>query len=172
MLNKFLLIIYYLILQHIPMQPMPGYKVGYALRRAIVKRVLRRCGKDVIVKNHCYFGIGNRLTVGDRSQLGQNARFGGDITLGDDVVMGPDVVFMATSHAFDRLDIPINQQGALPEKPIIIGNDCWIGTRVIILPGVHLGNHCIVASGAVVTKSFPDNCIIGGVPAKCIKKRS
>jgi acetyltransferase-like isoleucine patch superfamily enzyme len=63
-------------------------------------------------------------------------------------------------------------QGAKPEEPIVIGNDCWIGTRVIILPGVHLGNKCIVAAGAVVTRSFPDNCIIGGVPAKLLKIRS
>jgi acetyltransferase-like isoleucine patch superfamily enzyme len=79
---------------------------------------------------------------------------------------------MATSHEFKDLNTPINQQGAKPEEPIVIGNDCWIGTRVIILPGVHLGNKCIVAAGAVVTRSFPDNSIIGGVPAKLIKTRS
>ena len=53
-----------------------------------------------------------------------------------------------------------------------IGNDVWIGTRAIIMPGVEIGNHCIVASGSVVTKSFPEYCIIGGVPAKVIKKRN
>lgn len=86
--------------------------------------------------------------------------------------MGPDVVMMATSHEFKDLNTPINMQGAKPEEPIVIGDDCWIGTRVIILPGVHLGNKCIVAAGAVVTRSFPDKCIIGGVPAKLLKIRS
>lgn len=154
------------------MQPMPGYKVGYFLRRYVVKKILGvRCGKEVIVKDHCYFGNGDRLSVGDRSQLGQNCRINGRVTIGKDVVMGPDVVIMATSHEYSRLDIPINQQGSKLENPIFIGNDCWIGTRVIILPGVTIGNHCIVAAGAVVTKSFPDNCIIGGIPAKFIKSR-
>ncbi|MDD3040470.1 DapH/DapD/GlmU-related protein [Bacteroides sp.] len=78
---------------------------------------------------------------------------------------------MATSHEFKDLDTPINQQGAKSEEPIVIGNDCWIGTRVIILPGVEIGDYSIVAAGAVVTKSFPPYSIIGGVPAKLLKKR-
>lgn len=81
------------------MQPMPGYKIGYALRRRCVKRILgNRCGKKVVVKDHCYFGNGNRLTVGDNSQMGQNAKLLGTVTIGKDVLMGPDVVIMATSH--------------------------------------------------------------------------
>jgi acetyltransferase-like isoleucine patch superfamily enzyme len=57
-------------------------------------------------------------------------------------------------------------------KGIKIGKNCWIGSKVSILDGVQLGNGCIVAAGAVVTKSFPDNSIIGGVPAKLLKTRS
>lgn len=168
-MKKILLVLYYAFLQRIPMQPMPGYRLGYAFRRWCVSRLLRSCGRDVIVKDHCYFGNGGRLTVGDRSQLGSNARLNGDITIGDDVVMGPDVVMMATSHEFARLDIPINQQGSKPEEPIVIGNDCWIGTRAIILPGVHLGNQCVVAANAVVTHSFPDRSILGGYLRGCLK---
>ena len=158
-MKKIFLIIYYAILQHIPMQPMPGYKLGYKLRYWIVRNLLRQCGKDVIVKDHCYFGNGSKLTVGNRSQLGQRARLNGNITIGDDCVMGPDVVMMATSHEFKSLEIPINMQGSKKEEPIRIGNDCWIGTRTIILPGVELGDQCIVAAGAVVTHSFPKRCM-------------
>ena len=81
------------------------------------------------------------------------------------------MVMMATSHEFNRLDIPINQQGAKPEEPIVIGDDCWIGTRVVILPGVHIGNQCVVAAGAIVTRSFADRSIVGGVPARVLKTR-
>ena len=170
-MKKILLLIYYALLQRIPMQPMPGYKLGYRLRYWCARHLLRYCGKDVIVKDHCYFGNGTRLSVGDRSQLGSNARLNGDITIGKDVVMGPDVVMMATSHEFNRLDIPINQQGAKPEEPIVIGDDCWIGTRVIILPGVHIGNQCVVAAGAVVTRSFVGRCVLWEVPARVLKVR-
>lgn len=169
-MKKILLLIYYALLQRIPMQPMPGYKLGYRLRYWCARHLLRHCGKDVIVKDHCYFGNGTRLSVGDRSQLGSNARLNGDITIGKDVVMGPDVVMMATSHEFNRLDIPINQQGAKPEEPIVIGDDCWIGTRVIILPGVHIGNKCVVAAGAVVTHSFVSGCILGGGTCKGVEE--
>ncbi|HHJ14078.1 MAG TPA: acyltransferase [Gammaproteobacteria bacterium] len=167
-----LLFLYYAFFQNIPMQPFPGYKAGYLLRRILVKRIIKHCGDGVIVKNRCYFGNGSRLSVGARSQLGQNARLQGSITIGEDVLMGPDVVIMATSHRFDRLDIPINQQKEDDEKEVIIGNDVWIGTRVIILPGVKIGAHSIVGAGAVVTRSFPDYSIIGGVPAKLIKSRT
>ena len=59
--------------------------------------------------------------------------------------------------------------GKTDYKPIVIGNHCWIGTNSIILPGTKLGNNCVVAAGSVVNKEFPDNCLIGGVPAKIIK---
>ena len=55
-------------------------------------------------------------------------------------------------------------------KPVTIGNDVWIGGDVTILPGVTIGNNVVVAAGAVVTKDVPDNCVVGGVPAKIIKK--
>lgn len=55
-------------------------------------------------------------------------------------------------------------------QPIIIGNNCWIGGHATINPGVKLGHNVVVASGAVVTKSFGDNVVIGGNPAKVIKK--
>ena len=170
-MKKIYLFLYYTLFSKFPMQPFPGYKFGYATRCWIAKKVLKSCGNDVIVKDHCYFGNGERLSVGNRSQLGQNARLNGCITMGDDCVMGPDVVMMAIGHEFSDRKIPINLQGATEEKPIIIGNDCWIGTRVIVLPGVSIGSHSIVAAGAVVTKSFPEYSIIGGVPAKLLKSR-
>ena len=170
-MRRILLVCYYAFLAKIPMQPFPGYRVGYALRRWAARKLLRHCGPGIIVKDRCYFGDGSRLSVGKNSQLGQNSRLQGDVTIGDDCVMGPDVVIMATSHGYDRTDIPIRLQGGW-EKPIRIGNDVWIGTRVVILPGVEIGDHCIVAAGAVVTKSFPPYSVIAGVPAKLVKSRT
>ena len=170
-MKKIYLLFYYLFLQFLPMQPFPGYKLYYKIRYLFVRRILRECGEGVIVKNRCYFGDGSRLSIGDRSQLGQNARLSGTISIGKDVLMGPDVIMLATSHAYDRVDIPMNQQGAAEESPITIGDDVWIGTRVIIMPGVKIGKHSIIAAGSVVTKSCEPYSIIGGVPAKLIKMR-
>lgn len=170
-MKNFYLLLYYSIICFLPMQPMPGYRLFYKIRLIVVKRILKFCGDNVIIKNKVDFGNGSRLKVGHRSQLGQNAKLSGKITIGDDVLMGPDVIMMATSHAYDRVDIPINIQGETEEKEIIIGDDVWIGTRVIILPGVIIGSHSIVAAGAIVTKSFEPYSIIGGIPSKLIKKR-
>ena len=76
-MTKIYFFIYYALLQFLPIQPMPGYKIFYKLRYLAVRKILARCGTGVIVKNREYFGNGARLSVGDRSQLGQNCRLGG-----------------------------------------------------------------------------------------------
>ncbi len=162
---------YYLFLQRLPMHPFPGGLFFNRMRYSAVRIILKKCGRDVLVKDRCYFGDGRRLRVGNRSQLGQNARLNGAISIGDDVLMGQDVIMMATSHEYKRVDIPIIDQGEATEKEIIIENGVWIGTRAIILPGVVIGHDSIVAAGAVVSKSFPPYSIIGGVPARLIKSR-
>ena len=97
---------------------------------------------------------------------------GGSVTIGDHVMMGPECVLLSHNHRFDRLDIPMCQQGFSEEQPIHIGNDVWIGTRAIILPGVTVGDHSVVGAGAVVTKDVPPYAVVGGVPAKILKMRN
>ena len=170
-MRKFFLLIYYGFSAFVPIHPMPGYMVGYFLRRKIANKLFAFCGDNIVVKNECYFGDGSRLLVDSRSQLGQNARLNGRIIIGKDVLMGPDVIMMATSHAYEDANKNINLQGEAIEKPIYIGDDVWIGTRVVILPGVTIGSHSIIGAGSIVTKSFPEFSIIAGNPAKLIRSR-
>ncbi|MEO8327054.1 MAG: acyltransferase [Nitrospirota bacterium] len=163
---------YYGFAQYLPTQPRPGWQFAYWLRRKLAKHIFLKCGTDIIVKQQAYFGKGNQVVIGDRSQLGENLKAESDLTVGDDVLMGPDIIMMSSSHAFHRLDMQINQQGALPRRPIIIGNDVWIGTRVIILPGIQVGDHAIIGAGSVVTKNVPPLAIVAGNPAKIIRSRS
>ncbi len=86
-------------------------------------------------------------------------------------MMGPDVVILTQNHKFDRLDIPMLDQGFKDEQPVTICDDVWIGARVIILPGVTVGKGAIIAAGAVVTKDVPEYAIVGGNPARVIKMR-
>lgn len=163
--------LYYGLLQFLPTSPVPGHRLAYSLRRLAARWFFEECGRDVIIKSRAYVGNGSHVRLGDRSQLGIRLRADSELVVGEDVVMGPDVVVMSWTHRFDRTDIPINQQGAGPVLPVRIGDDVWVGTRVIILPGVHVGNHSVIGAGAVVTKDVPEWAVVAGVPAKVIKWR-
>ena len=113
-----------------------------------------------------------KLSLGDNSGVGKRASLQGTVTIGNDVMMGPDCIIYTVNHCFDSIDVPMIKQGFYPEEPVEIGDDVWIGGRVTILPGVKIGNHVIIAAGAVVTKDVPDYAIVGGVPAKILKFRN
>src|SRR5690606_29379537 len=104
--------------------------------------------------------------------IGVNAHIRGPVSIGDDVMMGPDVVIITSNHNFSNTDTVMRSQGHLPSQRVIIGNDVWIGVRVIILPGVSIGNGVIIGAGAVVTKDVPDFAIVAGNPAKFIRYRN
>jgi len=139
------------------------------LRSFLVKQFLKDCGKSPRVKHNA--DISPFIEMGDHSELGTRCMIHGNVKMGSYVIMGPDVKIYARNHKFDKLDEPIATQGKNYYETII-GNDVWIGANSIILPGVRVGNHCIVAAGSVVTKNVPDYAIVGGNPAKTIKLRS
>jgi len=84
---------------------------------------------------------------------------------------GAELLIFTSNHRTDRLDIPMGGQGMTESRTVVIGNDVWIGARVIILPGVHIGNGAVIGAGAVVTKDVPDYEIWGGNPARFLKSR-
>jgi maltose O-acetyltransferase len=171
MSRKLLLLIYYALATKFPTHPVPGWRFGYALRRRLVKALSESCGKNIVVKQNAYLGSLLNFKIGDYSQIGHQARIGPNVSLGKNVVMGPDVVLMTTAHAFENPNVPIRQQGALPVRPIFIGDDVWLGTRVIVLPGVTIGNGAVVGAGSIVTKDVPSMAIVAGNPARVIRQR-
>lgn len=138
-------------------------------RRFCGKLILNNCGKNVNIEKQAVFS--SRVEIGDNSGIGIRAGLGGKVIIGNDVMMGPDCIIYTQNHAFERLDIPMCQQGVQKEKPVFIEDDVWIGGRVTILPGVRIGHGAIIAAGAVVTKDVPKFAIVGGNPAKVIKYR-
>jgi len=165
------LVLYYAFAQHVPTEPVPGYRFGYWLRRILVKRIAASCGPGLLVKPRAYIGRGVGLSLGNRAELGRNARIDQPVTIGDNVLMGPDVVIMTVLHGFEDPDVPIISQGKQETRPVVIGNDVWIGMRVIILPGVTVGDGAVLGAGAVVTKDVPAGTIVGGNPARVIRMR-
>ncbi len=114
----------------------------------------------------------NNLKIGNNNYLGKNLYLiaHGKIEIGNNCSIAADCKFITRNHVFENKNVPINEQ-TYDYKSIKIGDDCWFGYNVIVLPGVILGKGCVVAAGSVVTKSFEDYSIIAGVPARLIKER-
>jgi len=169
------IVLYYYIFKNLPQYSLTGVEYRN-IRSWICKYFFKNCGTNVNVKKGASFGTGKNIEIGNNSDIGLNAYIGGvsnlgSLVIGKDVMMAPEVVILTINHKFDRIDIPINLQGSEGSK-VVIEDDVWIGYRSIILPGVQIGRGSIIAAGAVVSKSFPPYSIIGGVPAKLIKKRT
>lgn len=171
MLRILCLIVYYSFARWFPTQPMPGYRFGYWFRRVLVKRIFSHCGKNVIVKRNACFGTGKGIWIGDNSQLGHNCVVPSDIVMGDNIIMGPEVVIWGISHDFSSVDKPIREQGSTENHPPIIGDDVWIGSRVIIMPGVKIGSHSVIGAASVVTHDVLEWAVVAGIPARTIKMR-
>ena len=116
--------------------------------------------------------IGKGVEIGNNTTFGSDCFFGaaGGIKIGNDVVAGQYIRFHSENHNYDRMDVLIREQG-VSHKGIEVGNNCWIGSGVVFLDGAKVGEGCVVAANTVVTKTFPDNAIVGGIPAKIIKMR-
>jgi acetyltransferase-like isoleucine patch superfamily enzyme len=116
--------------------------------------------------------LGDGLQIGDRSSIGAYSYIGcaGPIVIGNDVLMGPRVTMIAENHNFQDPSRSVNTQG-VSNQGIRIGNDVWIGACVTILDGVTIGDHSILAAGAVVNKDVAPYEIVAGIPAKRIRYR-
>lgn len=108
---------------------------------------------------------GRGLSLGARCSLWAGPS-SGRILIGDSVLFGPEVMVTAAGYRFDD-GSPVSRQ-SMDEADVVIGNDVWLGTRAIILPGARIGNGAIVAAGAVVRGEVPAFAIVAGVPAKVV----
>lgn len=144
------------------------------------KRSMKYCGEGVILRpmSSDIKGL-NNISIGDGTSVPKGSIFyctRAELIIGKNVLFGPRPTIITGDHRIDILGkhiIDVTDEEKLPQNdlPVIIGDGCWIGANVTILKGVNLGCGCVVAAGAVVTKSFPPYSIIGGVPAKLIKMR-
>lgn len=131
--------------------------------------MLSHVGKNVNIERGARFALSTE--IGNNSGIGVNCKLYGKVKIGDNVMMGPDCYIYAYNHNTERTDIPMNQQGIGAEREVVIGDDVWIGSRVTILPGVHIGNGVIIGASAVVTKDVPDYVVVAGNPARICKER-
>ena len=114
--------------------------------------------------------IGEFIKIDDNVGLGEFAYIGGGggTHIGKNTIIGQYLSIHPENHNFNLKNNLIRHQG-VTRKGVKIGENCWIGSKVTVLDGVNIGNNSIIAAGSVVTKSFPENSLIAGVPAKIIK---
>ncbi|MGH9881415.1 MAG: acyltransferase [Pyrinomonadaceae bacterium] len=117
-------------------------------------------------QNADYDGI--RIRIGNHNYFNRNVMIDacGYVEIGDHNMFGPDIYMTDSNHQFGFGVTPASQP--MDDGIIKIGNRCWIGAKAIILKDVVLGDHCVVAAGAVVTKSFPADSVVAGVPARLL----
>lgn len=164
------LVVYYGFARYLPASTSPLTHWTRGIRRFVCYPIFDYCGKNVNIERGANFSMGGGISIGSGSGLGINCAVHGPLKIGDNVMMGPDVTILTHTHNIERTDIPMGKQG-MREAEVIIGNDVWIGMRVIIMPGVKVGDGAVIGAGAVVTKDVPDYAIVGGVPARIIKFR-
>jgi maltose O-acetyltransferase len=157
--------------RHLPWSPRPGGAVSRRIRAGLARQMLDQCGRSVNVEHGAWFGSGRGIRLGDRSDLGMDSLVIGALTVGRDVMMGPRCILLASSHAFASVDVPMNSQGFVDDRPIVIEDDVWVGAGTIVLPGVRIGTGSIVGAGSVVTKDVPPWAVVAGNPARVVRSR-
>ena len=125
--------------------------------------VVHKNGK-IVLESGCEIGMFSRVTAKNLVQIGKN------------VITGPNVFIADYNHEYRNIDIAIKSQGSNYKQKsneinkVIIKEDCWIGTNVVIVVNVTIGRHCVIGANSVVNSNIPDYCVAVGNPAKVVKK--
>lgn len=141
----------------------------YTSREKLCRKKFGKVGKNLVLNKPFYCDYGFNIFLGD------NVYFNNDcilldvnkIIVGNNVLFAPRVCVYTTNHVLDKEKRRLGYE--IP-KPVIIGNDVWIGGNTVINPGVTIGDNVVIGSGSVVTKDIPSNVIAVGNPCKVIKK--
>ena len=126
-------------------------------------------GRGSVVESYsCINNAVGDVIIGDHTRVGIHNTIIGPVTIGSNVNLAQGITVTALNHNFDDPSQRIDQQG-VSTNPVVIADDVWIGANAVVLPGVTVGRHCVIAAGAVVTRDVPPNSVAAGVPAKVIK---
>lgn len=125
--------------------------------------------RSVVESFACINNAVGDVIIGDHTRIGLHSTVIGPVTIGNHVNLAQGITVTALNHNFSDPSLPIDAQG-ISTMPVVIEDDVWIGANAVILPGVRIGRHSVVAAGAVVTSDVPSGSLVAGVPAT-VKKR-
>lgn len=124
---------------------------------------------SVIESYACINNAVGDVMIGDHTRIGLHNTIIGPVTIGSHVNLAQGITITALNHIFENSEKRIDEQG-VSTCAVVIEDDIWIGANAVVLPGVTIGHHSVVAAGAVVTKDVPPHSLVAGVPAKVIKQ--
>jgi len=126
-------------------------------------------GRQSVIESFCCINnaVGD-VVIGDYTRIGIHNTIIGPVTIGSHVNLAQGITVTALNHNFEDSDKRIDEQGVATNQ-VVIDDDVWIGANAVVLPGVTIGKHSVVAAGAIVTKDVPPHSLVAGVPAKIIK---
>ena len=124
---------------------------------------------SVVESNACINNAVGDVMIGDHTRIGLHNTIIGPVTIGSHVNLAQGITVTALNHNFADTEKRIDEQG-VSTTPVVIEDDIWIGANAVILPGVSIGRHSVVAAGSVVTKDVPPHSLVAGVPAKIIRQ--
>ena len=124
---------------------------------------------SVIESFACINNAVGDVIIGDHTRIGLHNTIIGPVDIGNHVNLAQGITVTALNHNFSDTNKRIDEQG-VSTNSVTIEDDVWVGANAVILPGVTIGENCVVAAGAVVTKDVPPHSLVAGVPAKVIKK--
>ena len=135
--------------------------------RNIVRELLPNSNKKLYIEPPFHCDYGYNIYSGENVYFNVNCVVLDTmkVTIGDNVFFGPGVHVYTATHPLDAIE----RRTVESSKPVVIGNDCWIGGNSVICPGVTIGNGVTIGAGSVVTKNIPDNVLAVGNPAKVIR---
>lgn len=138
-------------------------------KKNLIEQLLGYLPKNLEIVTPFICDYGKNIHLGNNIFINCQCYFmdGADITVGDNVFIGPYCGFYTATHP---LDYNNRNKGLEKALPIVIGDNCWFGANVSVMPGVTIGSGCVIAAGSVVTKDVPCHSMVAGVPAKVIKE--
>jgi len=168
--NSFSSLVLWLIYTHL-LSKIP-YGLGVKLRSVVLKRLLNHVGVGTRISTGVRLLYPQGITLGDNVGIPRDVTLDGrgSVEIGDDTIIGFESIILTATHISKDKDTPIRKQGMFC-APVKIGKNVWTGARVIILPGLTIGDGAIIAANSVVDKDVPANTVYGGVPAHFIRER-
>jgi len=140
-----------------------------AVRQALLKSLLGKTGENFLFEPPFYCDYGFNIEVGENFYANMNLVIldGAKVTIGDNAFIAPNVGLYTAGHP---LDAERRNQGLEYALPITIGNNVWIGAAVSVMPGVTIGDGCVIGAGSIVTKDLPPNVLAAGNPCRVIRE--